>query len=249
MQEVNPLLNILYEFEARVGPLIPYEGPDEDTPIFFKNENFLAHLNEIAQEQSQQQYFDYFIMRIRSLFTDKRIASVISTENCDEVTLLQWLNDYIGQDYNKPSISIIDLSLLPSEVLYTITSVMARIVFEAHHRYKKLNDTVLPTVLVVEEAHNFIKNMKLLMMLHHSNYVHKYLRKLLKKVANLDLVWFYPLNVPPNFLQRFYRNATLFCYTVSVMIRIRNWFTNWYQITCVGCYVNCHRYPRNMLFY
>ena len=157
LQEVNPLLNILYEFEARVGPLIPYEGPDEDTPIFFKNENFLAHLNEIAQEQSQQQYFDYFIMRIRSLFTDKRIASVISTENCDEVTLLQWLNDYIGQDYNKPSISIIDLSLLPSEVLYTITSVMARIVFEAHHRYKKLNDTVLPTVLVVEEAHNFIK--------------------------------------------------------------------------------------------
>jgi hypothetical protein len=157
LQEVNPLLDILDEFEAQVGYLIPYEGPDEDTPFFFKNESFLAHLNEIAQEQSQQQYIDSFIMRIRSLFTDKRIASVISTENCDEVTLLQWLNDYIGQDDNKPSISIIDLSLLPSEVLYTITSVMARIVFEAHHRYKKLNDTVLPTVLVVEEAHNFIK--------------------------------------------------------------------------------------------
>lgn len=157
LQEVDPLLEILSEFETKIGPLIPYNGPDEDTPIFFKNEDFLAHLKEIAQEQSLQQYFDSFIMRIRSLFTDKRSASVISTESSDEVTLLQWLNDYIGQDDNKPSISIIDLSLLPSEVLYTITSVMARIIYEAHHRYKKLNDAVLPTVLVVEEAHNFIK--------------------------------------------------------------------------------------------
>lgn len=157
LEEVNPLLKILSEFEIEIGPLIPYNGPDEDTPIFFKNEDFLAHLYEIAQEQSQQQYFDSFIMRIRSLFTDKRSASVISTESSEELTLLQWLNDYIGEEKNSPSISIIDLSLLPSEVLYTITSVMSRIIYEAHHRYKKLNDAVLPTVLVVEEAHNFIK--------------------------------------------------------------------------------------------
>ena len=34
---------------------------------------------------------------------------------------------------------------------------MVRIIFEAHHRYKKTNGEVLPTVLVVDEAHNLIK--------------------------------------------------------------------------------------------
>jgi hypothetical protein len=47
--------------------------------------------------------------------------------------------------------------LLPSEILYLIVAVFARIVFEAHHRYKKINGNVLPTVLVVDEAHNLIK--------------------------------------------------------------------------------------------
>jgi len=96
-------------------------------------------------------------MRVRSLFTDKRIASVINTENAEEVTLQQWLNEYIGDNENNPSITIIDLSLLPSEILYLVVSVMSRIIFESHHRYKKENDKTLPTVLVVDEAHNLIK--------------------------------------------------------------------------------------------
>ena len=100
-------------------------------------------------------------MRVRSLFTDKRIASVIRTESAEEMTLLQWFNDYIGSDERQPSITIIDLSLLPSEILYLIVSVMARLIFEAHHRYKKLNGDVLPTVMVVDEAHDLIKQYKI----------------------------------------------------------------------------------------
>ena len=96
-------------------------------------------------------------MRVESLFKNKRIASVINTETKEELTLEQWLKDYIGDKENNPSITIIDLSLLPSEILYLIVSVMARIIFEAHHRYKKETDHTLPTVLVIDEAHNFIK--------------------------------------------------------------------------------------------
>jgi DNA helicase HerA-like ATPase len=96
-------------------------------------------------------------MRIHSLFTDIRITSVISTKEPEEMTLLKWLNEYIGDDKSNPSISIIDLSLLPSEILFLIVSVMVRIIFESHHRYKKNNIDVLPTVLVVDEAHNLIK--------------------------------------------------------------------------------------------
>jgi len=157
LNEVNPLLEILNAAESSVGKLNPYEGPDEDSPIFFKNEEFLAHIEILSQEPNQQQYFDFFLMRIRSLFTDKRIASVINTETEEEITLENWLNEYIGDNNNNPSISIIDLSLLPSEILFLVVSVTARIIFEAHHRYKKNAGQTLPTVLVVDEAHNLIK--------------------------------------------------------------------------------------------
>lgn len=155
--EVNPLLKILNNAENSIGKLIPYEGPDEDSPVFFKNEDFLAHIERLSQEANQQQYLDFFLMRVRSLFTDKRIASVINTETSDEITLENWLKEYIGKNDSNPSITIIDLSLLPSEILFLVVSVMARIIFEAHHRYKKQMGQTLPTVLVVDEAHNLIK--------------------------------------------------------------------------------------------
>lgn len=158
--EENDLKNVLESintFLNKLGGLLVYEGPDEDAPVFFKNEDFLSHLERLAQEANQQQYLDFFIMRVRSLFTDARIASVISTKDEQELTLEQWLNQYIGSNDNNPSITVIDLSLLPSEILYLTIAVFARIVFEAHHRYKKLTGEILPSVLVVDEAHNLIK--------------------------------------------------------------------------------------------
>jgi len=157
LNEVNNLLDVIQNSETKIGELKPYEGPDEDAPVFFKNEDFLAHLERLAQEANQQQYLDFFIMRVRSLFTDARIASVITTKTTDELTLEQWLNQYIGTNDNNPSITVIDLSLLPSEILYLVVAVFARIVFEAHHRYKKLNGEIIPSALVVDEAHNLIK--------------------------------------------------------------------------------------------
>jgi len=157
LNEVNPIIEILNEYQQTIGSLIPYEGPDEDSPVFFRNEEFLSHIEQLAMEANQQQYLEFFIMRVRSLFTDKRVASVINTNTSEELSLKQWLEEYIGSNENNPSITIIDLSLLPFEILFLVVSVMARIIFEAHHRYKKIKGDVLPTVLVVDEAHNLIK--------------------------------------------------------------------------------------------
>ncbi|GIV29198.1 MAG: hypothetical protein KatS3mg028_0264 [Bacteroidia bacterium] len=155
--DVENIINAFNELLNALGGILIYEGPDEDSPVYFKNEDFLAHIEQIAYEANQKQYLDFFLMRVRSLFTDKRINSVIHTENDTELTLEKWLKDYIGEKENNPSINIIDLSLLPSEILYLIVAVMARIIFEAHHRYKKINGRTLPTVLVVDEAHNLDK--------------------------------------------------------------------------------------------
>lgn len=67
-----------------------------------------------------------------------------------------FFGNYIGAD-NKESLTIIDLSLLPSDVTSIVTAVIARMVFEAQQRYLRLNKQCLPTVLVMEEAHYFVK--------------------------------------------------------------------------------------------
>ena len=67
-----------------------------------------------------------------------------------------WLGKYVGSD-SKESLTIIDLSLLPSDVTSIVTAVIARMIFEAQQRYLKLNKACLPTVLVMEEAHYFVK--------------------------------------------------------------------------------------------
>jgi len=155
--DLEYIITQLQEFLKSVGGILVYKGLDEDSPCVFKNDDFLAHIERLAQESNQQQYLDFFLMRVRSLFTDAWIASVINTDTSDGVTLDSWLKEYIGNDENKPSITIVDLSLLPSEILFLVVSVMARIIFEAHHRYKKQTGETLPTVLVIDEAHNLIK--------------------------------------------------------------------------------------------
>ena len=52
------------------------------------------------------------------------------------------------------------MSLVPSEIVHLVTAVIARITFEALQLYRKIEGKSLPTVLVMEEAHNFIKRFK-----------------------------------------------------------------------------------------
>jgi DNA helicase HerA-like ATPase len=78
-----------------------------------------------------------------------------------DTTLDQWLNDYIGADNAENGcVSVIDLSLVPSDVVHVLTAVIARMVFESLQRYVKVDGRTLPTVLVMEEAHTFIKRYK-----------------------------------------------------------------------------------------
>ena len=151
------IIKSILDSQSTFGKLIPYQGPDEDSPVFFTHEAFVSHLEKLAQENNAQQYLDFFMMRVRSILTDLRIASVIETKTREELTLERWLSDYIGKNDDNGSITILDLSLLPSEILFVIVSVLSRVIFEAHQRYKRKTGGILPTTLVVEEAHNFIK--------------------------------------------------------------------------------------------
>ncbi|AXF55301.1 DUF87 domain-containing protein [Salicibibacter kimchii] len=128
-----------------------------DTPISFEIENLPSHLELTAESSGNIQYVQPLIERIRTMLSDIRMKPIISNEKSE--SLLGWLNNYIGKDNGENgNITIIDLSLVPSEITHIITSVISRVVFESMQRYRKLNDgKTLPTVLAMEEAHNFIK--------------------------------------------------------------------------------------------
>jgi uncharacterized protein len=124
-------------------------GPNEDMPVEFHIDLLPDHLEVIAEEQGVLQFLDFLIMRIRTLLADSRMKDTIG--NDPQITLEDWLNSYLR------GISIIDLSLIPSDIVHIVVAAISRIIFEAIQRYRRMNGTVLPTVVMLEEAHNFIK--------------------------------------------------------------------------------------------
>lgn len=155
---VTGIIDKINKLSEDIGTLQPYKGPDEDSPIYFNGEDLVNHLEKISIEQSAQQYMDFFLMRIRTMLSDQRMASIVGTENTEnEEYFITWLEDYIGKDNAKNGeIVIIDLSLVPSEIIHIIIAVIARVIFEALQRYRRRFGEILPTVLILEEAHNFI---------------------------------------------------------------------------------------------
>ncbi len=150
-ESINSIENII----DKVGGILQYKGPDEDSPVYFKGEDLPNHLERLAQEQNVQQFLDFLIMRVRTMLSDTRMSSIIGTET--DISLVDWLEKYLGKNNaENGEITVVDLSLVPPDIIHIVVAVMARIVFEALQRYKRKYTKLLPTVLVMEEAHNFI---------------------------------------------------------------------------------------------
>ena len=133
---------------------------DESTPLPFLVRELPEHVDALAAGQSGRdvaQFVDTLTLRIRSFLAGGRLASVIQPEDSTSTTLESWLTDYVGDDQadNGP-IAVVDLSLVPSEVIHIVVSVLARMIFEALQRYRRQYREDLPTTLVLEEAHTFV---------------------------------------------------------------------------------------------
>jgi len=152
--EINEMLEKLKKAYHAIGgkekELLP---KNEDVPIPFKGDVFIEYLDALAQETGNDKYLEFLITRIRTLLADSRMDAVVGEQQNNELD--KWLEKYLGTD-DKSSITIIDLSLVPTEIVHITTAVIARVVFEALQRYRKLKSSSLPSVLVMEEAHSFI---------------------------------------------------------------------------------------------
>ena len=134
---------------------------DVDAPIPFRVSELPNYVEALATDQISRdanQFVDTLKLRIDALLKTESLASVIDdSNNPDPMTLEAWLNEYIGEDRAKNGpVVVLDLSLVPSEAIHTIVSVLARMIFEALQRYRREYRCELPTTLVLEEAHTFI---------------------------------------------------------------------------------------------
>lgn len=131
----------------------------EDAPIPFDVTTLPDLLDAIAQQEGagNLQFVANLSMRIRMLLADQRLRAIAIPE--DDITVVDWLERMVGaDDAANGQITIIDLSLVPAEIIHIVIAVLGRVTFEAVQRYRKLKHAVLPTVLVLEEAHAFVRD-------------------------------------------------------------------------------------------
>lgn len=159
--EITEFLDLLQTAHSTFGgsdtDILPI---DADIPRPFTGEEFLRSIEANAELLNVSEYVETMLMRVRTLLSDNRMKVV--TGNQDEFALDEWLTKYIGGNQaENGSVTVIDLSLVPAEVIHLVTAVVARMTLEALQRYRKMNQgKTLPTVLVMEEAHTFIKRYK-----------------------------------------------------------------------------------------
>ena len=160
--DVDEVIKIIKELLGDMeGDKLPSTLRGEDTPVAFSSQDLLVDLEFLATNSGNRQWFDSLLSRIQTVLTDTRMEPI--TGDTGDIHLDKWLTDYIGGNQaQNGSLTIIDLSLVPSEIIHIVTAVIARMIFEALQRYRHLNKEhkTLPTVLVMEEAHTFVKRYK-----------------------------------------------------------------------------------------
>jgi uncharacterized protein len=160
-EEVHDIVEALGEvIKLLPGAADELNGVNIDAPIKFQHQHLADQIEFLAHEEqyaSAAQHVTPMVMRLRTLMRDERIRPIVATE--EDSDLKSWLETYLGGGDARQapgSITVINLSLVPSDVLHTCVSVIARVIFEALQRYRKVHGQELPTVLVLEEAHTFV---------------------------------------------------------------------------------------------
>lgn len=160
--DFRPLVPLLEQAKvAFPPPVLEMEG-SEDAPVSFDVEKLADYIEDMAaggaSNPNVTTFISYLTLRIRGLTSMPSLRSVILPEG--EITFVDWLQNHIGASQaSNGTVAVIDLSMVPSEATHILIAVFARLVFETSQRYRKQREKgePLPTVLVLEEAHTFIK--------------------------------------------------------------------------------------------
>src|SRR6056297_3336039 len=130
----------------------------EDAPVRFNVGELPDRIYDVAMITGGQAVTNVepLINRIQVMLGDAGLRPIIDTDGA--ASLSEWLADLLGPGDGSPEpLAILDLSLVSSDVVHVAVAVISRLVFEAMQRHIKETNEALPTVLVLEEAHSFVR--------------------------------------------------------------------------------------------
>lgn len=160
--EFNAFLPLFDSVEHALPAVTPAEEVSADAPTEFDVSQLADHVEALSADTASNPNVANFIatltLRIRSMLADSRLSPVIAPEH--PPTFEAWLAGLLGSPgAANGQVAIIDLSLIPADITHMVIAVLARIVFEASQRYQKhhTEGKALPTALVLEEAHTFVR--------------------------------------------------------------------------------------------
>ena len=160
--ELQAFLPMLSAIESSLPNVANEEQISEDSPIPFPIDQLADFVDALSAGSASNPNVSSFIatlsLRIRSMMADQRLAPVIAPK--ETIEFAGWLEGLLGEEgAGSGVVAIVDLSLIPSDVIHILIAVMARLVFEASQRYRKINPEghALPTTLILEEAHTFVR--------------------------------------------------------------------------------------------
>src|ERR1019366_6229367 len=116
LETVRSALDTLAQTLPDLGHAAPIS---EDAPHFFDVNILAEQLDRVATEQGGNLagFISTLGLRIRGMLADQRLGAVIGRE--PPITFEDWLKDYIGADgAANGAISVVDLSLVPSEIVH-----------------------------------------------------------------------------------------------------------------------------------
>lgn len=160
--DFEPIVPLCDDAEQRFPAVAEESTSGEDLPLPFDIAQLADTIDDLSADNignaNIANFVSFLTLRIRSLLAEQNLRSVVAPEK--EVELESWLDDYIGaDDASNGQIAVIDLSLVPSSVTHIVIAVLGRLIFEALQRYRGRHEDgkALPTVLVLEEAHTFVR--------------------------------------------------------------------------------------------
>ncbi|MCA3185094.1 MAG: ATP-binding protein [Cupriavidus sp.] len=154
MAAITAIENIVNNFPISAG----FGEISEDAPVKFDISKLPDRIRDIAQATGGQALANVepLMNRIQVLLGDRRLRPVIETDGVE--SLEAWLNELLAPTNDNPeALAIVDLSLVPSDVVHVAVGVITRLIFEALQRQLKADRDALPTVIVLEEAHTFVR--------------------------------------------------------------------------------------------
>lgn len=155
------LQTVLSELRAITAafPIAATHGEiSEDAPVRFDVSALPDRIHDVAMATGGQALnnVEPLINRVQVMLGDAGLRPVIDTEGA--ASLSEWLSGLLGPgEGGTEPLAILDLSLVPSDVVHIAVAVISRLIFEALQRHIKETNEALPTVLVLEEAHNFVR--------------------------------------------------------------------------------------------